>query len=452
MPGCDAEPARKPPDTNLLLITVDTLRADHVSAYGYARQTTPAIERLVREGARFETAFAQRGETWPSLVSILTGVHPRTHGVRGNGQLLESSSISIAETLQEAGFLTAAFLTNMAYFQHRGFDEKRKWPLAKEGPYDHGQMDANATRAARNWIREHASEPFFVWLHLIGPHEPYLPPASHQGSFTADYEGDLDGSRSALTLVQRRRRLLDAGELAYIVSLYDEEVLAVDALVAEVLGALDDLGLRDETLVVLTADHGEELYDHDFYFFHSWSIYDSVLHIPLVMRLPGRIAAGTVIDSIVESVDLAPTLIELLRLSSAETYEGRSLVGLLAGEPARSRDFSEAFAELGPEIHSLRTSRWQYIQNPKRYSSAGARGERFGHRGFFQIDAEELYDLEADPGQQHNLADLRPDVARAMRKRLGEWLEETPSKLPVSEISPDARMELEQLGYIEIEP
>jgi arylsulfatase A-like enzyme len=274
---------------NLLLITVDTLRADHVSSYGYLRETTPVIDQVARDGVRFENAFVQRGATWPSMTSILTSMYPRSHGVRGQGDHLDASKRIIAEYLSEAGYETAAFITNMTTVPHRGFAHQETWGLTHHDFSRRSEPDLRATRAARAWLRDRSESPFFVWVHLIGPHDPYEPDPPRPRHFDTGYRGDLDGKRATAMTIHRSRLELDPDELAHIVSLYDEEVSAVDERVAELLEEVDQLGLRDDTLVILTGDHGEELYDHSFYFFHAWSIYESVLHVPLLMRWPGHL-------------------------------------------------------------------------------------------------------------------------------------------------------------------
>jgi len=454
--ACGGETPPRPGGPSLLIVSVDTLRADHVSSYGYSRATTPSVDRLAREGALVSTVVAQRAATWPSLTSIMTGTHPRTHGVRRNGEYRASLRATLSESLKHYGFRTAAFLTNMTAARHRGFDHLETWPRPEQGRLRHDEMDSFATSAARHWLRDHveenAGDRFFLWLHLIGPHHPYLPGADAPRRFDVGYRGDLDGSHETLRGIQRYERVLEPEELAHIVSLYDDEVSLVDERVGEVLDELDSLELADETLVVFVADHGEELYDHDFYFFHANSIYESVLRVPLVMRLPGVVPAGSSIGGVVETVDIAPTTMSLLGLPATETYEGVDLSGFFDVAEGLPLELDEAYSELGPEIHSLRTSRWQYIQNPKGYTSAGVRGPKRAFMGLFSLEAEELYDLRDDAGGRHNVAARHPEVVRALRARLGEWLSDRPSASASGELDPRARAELEALGYLDEDP
>ena len=242
---------------------------------------------------------------------------------------------------------------------------------------------------------------------------------------------------------------LSQKELAHIVSLYDEEVAAVDQRVGELLAEIDTAGLRDDTLVIVTGDHGEELYEHGFYFFHVWSIYDSVLHIPLVMRLPDRLPAGRAVSEAVESIDIAPTILSLLGLPRPERFEGDDLASRISAVAKGGDDEAAAFSELGTEIFSLRTRRWHYIYNPKGFSSPADTALDTGHRGWFWLAEEELYDLDADPREARNLAAKLPERARILRERLLAWMAGAPPNPPSPEIGRATRAELEALGYVE---
>ncbi len=444
--GCGADATSQPP--NLLLVTIDTLRADHVSAYGYPRRTTPAIDRMAARGVRFRDVIVQRGETWPSLTSFLTATHPRTHGVRNNGQVVEQGPGSLAVHLREEGFATAAFLCNMTTAPHPGFDHLELWGAEEWAESGHFSVDRMAVEAASAWMTAHAGERFFVWVHLIGPHDPYEVPPGRSPRFATAYDGDLDGSRRTLVRVRSRRRVLTDAELAHVVSLYDEDVAGADENAGRLLDALERIGLEGRTLVALTSDHGEELYDHDFYFFHSLSIHGSVLRVPLVLRWPGRLPEGRVVDGLVESVDLAPTLLPLLGVATPAHFEGVDLADRIAGSDGGRLD---ALAELGPEIHSLRTDRWSYIYNPKGFTSPGGSERDPGNRGWFRMPGEQLYDLRADPREQENLAGDRPDVAARLRERLlarvGSGSSPSPAPIPAS-----TEAELRALGYLGDDP
>lgn len=223
-PGCGGSDAR-----NLLLLTIDTLRADHVSSYGYACPTSPHIDALAASGLRFAQATATRGETWPSLVSLMTSTLPAVHGVLENGFAFDARIPTLAEALRGCGYETAAFLTNMVSSPHPGFEHLDFY--AQDG------ADDAATAAAVAWLAGPRREPFFVWLHWIGPHAPYAPSGRYLAAFRDGDAGDLDTGLSTLRRIQTERRVLSEAELARIVSRYDGEIAQVDAHVGEVLAA-----------------------------------------------------------------------------------------------------------------------------------------------------------------------------------------------------------------------
>jgi arylsulfatase A-like enzyme len=249
-------------------------------------------------------------------------------------------------------------------------------------------------------------------------------------------------------MVRHQRVELSDAELAHIVSLYDDDVADADESVGALLQELEDEGLRDHTLVALTGDHGEELYDHDFYFFHSWSIHDSVLRVPLVLRLPGRLPAGRELDGVVENIDIAPTLFALLDLEIPESFEGRNLEPDVSAPGPDEHVARTAFSELGPGIFSLRTPRWRYIYNPQGYSSPGGRARDAGQRGYFRIRDGQLYDVQADPLEQHDVAAEHPAVAAALRAQLLARIP-APETAPAAPIAPEMRRELRALGYLQ---
>jgi arylsulfatase A-like enzyme len=436
VPACGGETPRP---LNVLLLTIDTLRADHLSCYGYDRPTRPAIDQLAAQGVLFRTPIVQRGGTWPSLTSILTSMYPHTHGIRKNGEQLDASKKILAELLRDEGYATAAFLTNMTSAPNRGFDEKPRFP---EKP-----RDAKATEAAIRWLEENRNRRFFVWLHLMGPHEPYAPSGRFARMFETGYRGRLNGKRGTLERIQRRKRPLSEPELAHIVSLYDGDVAEVDQKIGAVVSSLDRLGLADRTLVVFTSDHGEELYEHNRYFFHSYSIYESVLRVPLVMRLPGTLPQGATVVAPVESIDIAPTILDLLGIPLPDDFEGESLAGRILGQPSGAE--AVAFSELGPEIFSIRTERWHYIYNPLELRAPTTRDRAKRAKPVFEIAREELYDALNDPRETTNLVHEHPELAAQLRQRLRAWIETSGATYRSQELLPEAEEELRALGYLE---
>jgi len=431
------------PPRNLLLLTVDTLRADHLSAYGYPKPTSPAIDSLAARGVLFEHAFVQRGGTWPSLTSIFTGSYPSTHGVRSNGDMLADGIATLTLPLRDAGFETLAVITNMVMGRHPGFEEVVGMRDASQS-----DRDEKAVTRAEAWLRERGAKPFFLWLHLMGPHDPYEPAPRFRERFDTGYRGPLTGAHLPLKQIHAQRLSLTQAEVDHVRSLYDAEIAEVDDRIRRVLELLEELDLDDTTLVAFTSDHGEELYGRYAYWFHSWSIHDSVLNVPLVLADPGFLPEGLRVDTVVESIDVAPTLLAALGVPIPESFQGRSLLPLIAGDPVPAAEGGRAFAELGPYIQSIRTGRWHYVYNPRELSSPGSRRDDTGRGGVFEIDREELYDMREDPLQQENVASRHPDVSAELRNEVLKWRGPAANPYEAQDLDPEVRDELEALGYL----
>lgn len=437
--GCaDETPARR---TNLLLVSVDTLRADHLSAYGHRRPTSPALDRLAQDGVLFTDLVAPRGQTWPSIASLLTSMHPRDHGVRSNGNQLDPELPTLARSGREAGYAVGAFLTNMFYAHYADFDPLQKTFVGGE------DRDQGALLAALAWLREQRGRPFLLWLHLSGPHDPYAPSKRYARAFSTGYRGPYDGRSKQLLRIHRERIDLSERELAHLRSLYDAEVRQVDARISELLAEVDRLGLRRNTLVVVLSDHGDALYDHDHYFLHHLSIHRSVLHVPLIMRLPGRLPAGQEVGGVVRMMDVAPTILALLGLETPESFRGSSLLPRIRGQEAEGEQVA-AFSELGPSIHSVSSGRWHFISNPEGYTSPAATEGDEGDRGDFTLPAESLYDVAADPTEKWNLVEERPQVAARLRARLARWRAERGDRYEKLRPMGEMILELRALGYL----
>jgi arylsulfatase A-like enzyme len=423
---------------------------------GNTRTTSPKIDAWAADGVVFDLAYAPRGQTWSSLTSILTGKYPIAHGVRANGDQLRPEHRTIAELLKAEGFATGAFLTNMGTAPHRGFDEKFDF---RDLSLPQFEWDRDAVRRSIAFLERHRGERFFLWVHLMDPHEPYLPPAPYD-EWVGDYTGPYTGSSDQLDRVALDPSVpFDARDKAAILALYDGQIASTDAQIGLLLGALRELGLDGRTLVILTADHGEELLDHHRYAFHSASIYDTVLRVPLVFKLPGRIDGGRRIAAAVELIDVLPTVFDLLSLPLSPGVQGESLVPLLDGTRTARRK-SASFFEWSPpvterrqdgaeRIFAVREGRWKLVSNPSGLRPWNRPYRKVPGAGF-PLARIELYDLEGDPHETRNLAAAEPEVASRLAARLEAWLAETSPKQGASDApTPEALRQLRELGYIE---
>jgi arylsulfatase A-like enzyme/predicted Zn-dependent protease len=405
-------PAFAPRALNLVLVTLDTVRADRLPAYGYAGIATPALDALAREGVRFTSAATTVPFTLPAHSSILTGVYPPRHSVRENvGYALGEGTPTVAERLRAGGYATAGFVSAFVLDSRWGigrgfdtyFDDFDPGTIAGANLAAAQRDGAETVAAAVRWLDGRPPDkPFFLWLHLYDAHDPYTPPEPH----ASRYPGRP----------------------------YDAEIAYVDELVGRFRDALAARGLLPRTALAVTADHGEGLGDHREQY-HGFFVYDTTVHVPLLVRLPGGELAGRTVDTAVSHVDLAPTLLELAGLPPADGLDGESLLAVAtrAFDPARAA-YSES---LYPLLH---------------YGWAPLRALRSATRKYVEAPRPELYALDVDPGEAANAirserrsaATLRGELA-ALRARL-ESAEASPAR--PADLDHETLAQLAALGYV----
>ena len=399
--ACGSAPSTAP---SLLLITIDTLRADRLGCYGYAQAQTPAIDRLAREGTRFENASAAAPLTLPSHATLLTGLYPPAHGVRDNGAYRLPADIpTLATVLSGRGFRTAAFVG--AYVLAARFGLERGFELYNDrfgpprGPRGLSFIERRAAEVvepAIGWLRQiPKAQRFFAWVHLYDPHAPRDPPPPYAGRSADPYDG----------------------EIAY-----------ADAQVGRLLESLRALGREADTLVVLTADHGEGMGEHR-EMTHGLFVYASTIRVPLILRLPGQVEAGSVREELVGAADLMPTVLELIGLTPPGDLHGRSLARGGAGAPRHSVYAETLFPHLNfrwSALASLRSGRYKLIRAPR----------------------SELYDLAADPGETRNLYGAEPAIAARLERELERYLGAADVRdAELVQIDGETAAKLRALGY-----
>ncbi|MGH0032426.1 MAG: sulfatase [Myxococcota bacterium] len=431
-----------PPERpHIVLFTADTLRADHLSLFGYPRATSPRIDAFAADAWNFTQAVTVIPKTGPSFATMFTGRHPQEHGVRSNFAPVPEALPVLAERLRDAGYRTAAFVSNPALRESRGF--ARGFDTFRRLPEQDGV--ARVSRAFFEWADTEwaggSGAPVFVWIHTIDPHGPYEPPPHHAEPFLADawaqdplrvpggYAVDEATPNKVLGAVPRYQQRAD-GELrvASYVARYDAEIRYVDEAFGGVLDRLRADGRLDASAVVFTSDHGESLGEHDYYFEHGWFAYEPGLRVPLLLKTPGQ-REGRRVDAPVSNLDLLPTLLGLAGLAC--DCEGTDLLRDAAPGGPVLVESSDAYPE---KFHGARTTAWKYL----RRASDGR---------------EELYDLARDPGETRNLAGERPEVreelAGFVSRRLAALRERALSAAPAPADDPDTLRRLRELGYVE---
>ncbi len=397
---------------NVILVTADTLRADKLGCYGNGEIATPNLDRLAQEGVVFENASTAVPVTLPSHASILTGTYPVFHGVHENGaRALEAARTTLAEVLKARGYQTGAFVGAFVLDSRWGLDQGFDRYVDDFGDGNSGREAATRRRGedvlndALAWMDSVHDQRFFSWIHFFDPHAPYDPPEPFRGRYANDTN-----------------------------SLYDGEVAYVDSLMGRLLEWIDKNGLSDWTLVVFLADHGESLGEHG-ELTHGFFLYDATMRVPFLLRAPSRALRGLRIPAQVRTIDVMPTVLELLGIETPGEVQGASLLPLLTASGSE-----EERVALGESTF------------PSHYGWSPLESLRTREELFVSAPRPELYDVTHDPGAERNLASAQAATVREMETRLKEIREryradegETRSPLPLDE---ETRRKLAALGYL----
>lgn len=422
-PAVRAAPAPRPAAAtgpNILLVSIDSLRPDHLHAYGYGPETSPTIDALAREGALFRTALSPTSWTLPAHLSLLTGLTPRQHGVVSDDQRLRDDALLLSEVLWRNGYTTVGLVSapylDSAYGFDQGFDLYDDYSIAKRSFADshRGATSPALLRLFENWFdgwnASGRRRPFFAFVHMWDVHFDYTPPPPFDTMFDPGYAGTVTGedfeTNPAIHLGMAPR------DLAHVVALYDGEIRYTDMYLGLILDRLRAAGVLDDTIVVVTADHGDEFFEHGRKG-HKQALYDESVRVPLIIRYPPRVGAGRVVDEQVRLIDIPTTILALAGQPSPTgfavsgpqtTYAAQDLTRWIGHDRSAPLPALPALGHLIGDapvpVASLRTAEQKLI-----VELAGA------HRA-------ELYDLRSDPGEQNDLSGRTPAMADALRQAL----------------------------------
>lgn len=437
---------------SVILVSIDTMRADRAGCYGYDRPTTPGLDSLAATGVRFGSAYCPVPQSSPSHASMLTGLDVQSHGVRQNGFELVESIHTIAEAFAGAGYATGGFLANALLGRrfgfHQGFDVYvesghvevlesitagllERTLAFREGldliRYRFFGGEDQTLSAAKAWLGSLGDRPFFLFFHLIDPHTPYEPLGRFRTMFPPDEDRVADGEWIDEGLSRRT--------VAVRESRYDGEVAQADWKVRELLGYVRKIGRDRNLLVVITSDHGENLGDHAPFFRHA-RVYESVLHVPLVFSFPQELPAGRVVRSPVENFDIVPTVLALAGISPPAEMTGRDLTPLMTGEEKGNGE--RIIVGNHGRMFSLREGRYKII-----FDSVGGTCR--------------LFDLSVDEGERSDLAAEEPEVMEAMRGKLAGYIAERGAVdldgdegvKKMQQTGRETRQRLRALGYLD---
>lgn len=418
---------KKTKQSNLVLISIDTLRQENMGIYGYSKNTTPHIDSLGKESYIFTNVYTQVPLTYPSFASLLTGNEPVSTGIIANGlsHPVSNKMATLTKILKKNNFTSAAFITNRFLSTKltglsQGFDEyylqdsNNEWKLNR-APYN------NFIRKAFGWLEKNKDKKTFVWIHLMDPHFPYYPSTQTLCTLSKKYcqvakvenfildnlihTNDIYGCTSGPQLKSKADLFK---------SLYDADILHADKLVGELINKLKKIGLYKKTTIVLYGDHGEG-FDHDYYFTHGKVLYNSSVRIPLIIKYPFGFSQGKKINELIANTDILPTILDLLNMNkSTFKFDGKSFASLLFPIPINL-------------LHSFSERKYVYMLNNdlKKYAITDGNYKyiySLQNACLYNNQTEELYDLKADPHEKNNLNSINLKKKKELKKQLFDYL------------------------------
>lgn len=402
----------KPRGTNVVLITFDALRSDRVGAYGYNRNTTPNIDEFSRDSVLFKEAIAQSTWTLPSLSSLMTSRYPSNIGMLDYNSAIPEEIETLPKILSKRGYKTFA-LYDQVYASVVAHGIFRKSNYVSKGNYNFSKRMAHS---AAQIIRENNDSSFFLWAHFLYPHcAPYRLPEPFLG---------LYANHSKECICKNLGICDEDVRSSYYSNVYDERVKYIDQQFGRILRSLKEQNLYNESLIIISADHGEGLGEHGIWK-HNEEPYDEQIHVPLVIKFPNREFSGKVIERQVRLIDLIPTVLDFLGLSRSPSSEGTSLLPIVNNE---SLERLPAVSEKKNWV-SIRTQKWKYIE---------------GRNG----SSRELYNLKKDPDEKNNLINEKPRVATRLKERLNLALGGRSTRKRRRNLTEEMRKRLKKLGYL----
>jgi arylsulfatase A-like enzyme len=447
-----------PKDWNVILISIDTLRADHLGCYGYKRATSPHIDKLATEGILFSNHIAAAPATLISHASMFTSLNPSVHKAEMlTRTALDSRFTTLAEFLKKEKFATAAFTEggqlNKVFRLDQGFDRY-------DDTVEEGRVFDVLDRALA-WLNAHEQDRFFLFLHTYQTHTPYQPPPPYHELFHPKYDGILGDAITAAELVQINNKSLEIGpdDYRYIIAQYDGEIAFMDEQLGHFFGKLKRSGLWEKTLIVLTSDHGEEFDEHGYMGWHSHTLFDEILKVPLIVKFPDSSFQGIIIRQQSRGIDIFPTIVDILGFQKPESIQGVSLFPLIK-DPHLNTSLPAFSEKEEHELKSLRFDGYKLLVVSRKKELTDF--EKFWADMFFykaahyysKFDGRAFYNIETDPGETHNVYSSQKGLAKIFERKI-QQLEEENTRLSGSfkpeKVKEDRELirQLKGLGYLQ---
>ncbi len=427
---------------NILIYVVCTLRPDHMTLYGYSRDTTPFLKKLGASAVVFDDAQAQAPWTKPSIASLMTSLHASAHGLVNDSDTIPKGAATLAEQLRGAGYVTASIVANPFAGRtsglDRGFDYMMEYPVVQRNrsdAEDRGTDSAAINRSILPWVERHRDEPFFLYVQSTDPHAPYRPPAGYESRFanpaeTAAFNRDYGklrdirayGGGATVSRSEMRAKGIDPDlYIKRAVDRYDAEIAHNDKSIEQLIGKLKDVGALDNTLLVIASDHGEEFWEHGFGA-HGHSLYSELIHTALLFWNPRLLPVPRRISQPVQLIDIMPTVLELAGVKPPDGLQGQSLAPLLKGQtftrtaPVMASKLALPKAKPGGGVPENLTDTFARIEPGWKmiYRAQASRA---------RLKEVELYDRRADGGDRNDLAAQRQDLANKFKPQIIEWVD-----------------------------
>ncbi|MCK4341502.1 MAG: sulfatase [Phycisphaerae bacterium] len=455
-----SEPDRPTPTgPNVLLISIDMLRPDHLHCYGYHRETSPRLDRLAAEGVLFENHISSTSWTLPAHAALFTSLADSVHGCQDTDRRLPDKLVTLAEEFAAAGYKTAGFFSgpylHPAFGLSQGFEHyedctsyarKMADKPAEEWAHDPDVMRSSHRDvtnpiifpAVKKWLSEHGESKFFMFIHMWDPHFDFIPPPPYDTMFDPDYTGTITGEDFFIN--RQINKYMPPRDLEHLLALYDGEIAWTDLYVRQIIAELEQAGLLEDTVVAITSDHGTEFFEHGLKG-HRQTLFDESIRVPLIIRYPAELPAGVRVTAQTRIIDIGPTLLELAGVTTDTLVMGHSLVPSALGEPLdfENTAISELFwghGKIEHRMRSIRTLKWKYVDDQVR------------NRRFY-------LNLADDPGEQTAWWDLTQGVGRKLHDRytkivatLEDWRIQIAAGAARSTLSAHMRKVLESFGYV----
>ncbi len=417
------------PAQNVIIISIDTLRADRLGCYGYERPTSPFLDCFAASGTLFENAVAQAPWTLPSHTTMLTGKFPHRNGVVDESKKLSRNVPTLAAMLSDRGFITGAFVNSHWISAAQGLDQG--FLTFKPFKETIGNMGKAITTQAVDWLKQYSKKPFFLFIHYYDVHSSYSPDPRYRAMFTRPYSGTADGSTGELLAVRDGTHAYSDEDVGHVSDLYDAEIRQLDDQLKRLFGHVRDLDLDKNTLVVITSDHGEEFMEHGCVL-HGRTMYSEIINVPLVMRGPG-VPENRRVEELAMVADIVPTALARLGIDHAHALDGTDLIDAIENKPA---SFAERLVFAEADWRNEEPDIWRMVQNRRfRFCFNRLTGEKT------------LFDLQNDPAELNDISGEHPELVAEFARELEQFLT---GRTKAGTIDPRSEEEIEllkSLGY-----